>query len=620
MSTTSFFVELQRRNVLRAGVLYAGAVWALAQGIAQLAPVFGAPDSVTRWFVIAGVIGFPFWLAFAWFYEFTPDGLKRESEIDPADSIAHRTGKKLDRWIFVIMALAIVLLLTDRFVARDPASDVAAPAVAANPAATSTAMIPDKSIAVIPLANGGGEGQQFFSDGLSEALIIALSQFDGLKVIGRNSSFQFRETKDDSAAIGRKLGVAHLVEGSVQHAGDAVRISVELIDASSGQTRWSQRYDRPYKDLFKLQDEITSAVAAALEEKLQGGGSLAHSDRPPSGSIEAYNAYLQGLKYWHDEDFPEAAGFMAKAVQIDPGYALAWAHLSGAWSTVAAFSNEDPAVAREHMDESHLAAGKALQLAPGLGPAHAARAYEQFYNFDHQGALAECRRAVQLAPRDGTVLNGCGFVLGGIGKLGEAVRLRERLLSIEPLYTVNYFGYSLLLSATGRLDEAEKYLRTSEEVARPHPLQHLKLAVMRGDANAAMEFARQAPPRDRNLFMTLATQVGPDRAASDAWLADMLADTAWVEWVKPGGGNDNRYEIAEVYALRGDVDQTLEWLERSLAGNPSRALFLLADPFLLRFRDDPRFIAFCKKLGLPQPSESEALSIDQIRAKLAVDD
>ncbi|MEO6800939.1 MAG: hypothetical protein ABI178_13460, partial [Rhodanobacter sp.] len=212
---------------------------------------------------------------------------------------------------------------------------------------------------------------------------------------------------------------------------------------------------------------------------------------------------------------------------------------------------------------------------------------------------------------------GCGYVLGGIGKLGEAIRLRERLLSIEPLYAVNYFQYARLLAATGRLDDADKYLRTSEEVDGPHPLEHLKLAILRGDANAALEIARQAPLQDRDLFMTLAAQIAPDRAVADQWLAVMLADKTWVEQQHGSDGYDNSYRAAQVYALRGNADHTLEWLERALAGNSSRALFLLADPFLLRFRDDPRLIALCNKLGLPPPSESEALGIDQIRATIA---
>ena len=466
----------------------------------------------------------------------------------------------------------------------------------------------ERSIAVLPLVNASDdEDQQFFSDGLSESLINALSRFEGLKVIGRTSAFQFRGSKDDTRTIGHKLGVAYLLSGSVQHAGEVVRINAALTRAADGSTLWAEHYDRPYKDLFALQDDIASAVARALQAKLLASGEAAkRDDRPPSGNLEAYSAYLQGLKDWHDLDFPGAAGFLAKAVQLDPGYAVAWADLSGSWSTAATFLDGDPVVAREHLRQARLAADKALQLAPRLGPAHAARAYLQFYSFDYQGALAECRRAVRLSPDNGMVLTGCGFTLTGLGKLGEALRLRERLLSIEPLYTVNAFEYARLLTATGRVNEAEKYLRIAEGLSQPDPYTHMVAALGRGDANAALGFATQAPADVRDSLVALATQIGPDRAAADTALANLLKDRAYAE--------SHAYLIAQAYAVRGDAGHAVERLQRA---SPGDLLFLLADPIILNLRNDPRFIAFCKKIGLPPPGESDALSIDQIRAKLA---
>jgi TolB-like protein len=470
----------------------------------------------------------------------------------------------------------------------------------------------ERSIAVLPLVNASNDpDQQFFSDGLSENLIDSLTRYDGLKVIGRISAFQFRNSKDDSATIGRKLGVAYLLNGSVQRAVDVVRISVSLTRAADGSTLWADHYDRPYKDLFALQDEIALAVATALRVKLLSPGSAAQQgDRPPNGNLEAYGAYLRGLTYWHEENFPKAAEYMANAVQLDPDYAMAWALLSGSLSTVATFAGNPPEVAREQLRKARFAADKALQLAPGLGPAHAAHAYLQFYGFDHQGALAECRRAVQLSPDDGTVLNGCAYTLTGIGKLGEAIRLRASLLSIEPLYVINYLQYARLLMATGRLDEAERYLRTAERLPQTDTVWYhspaffrMTAAMARSDADSAMTIATQAPAENRNLFTVLAAQVGPDRAAADAALAALLRNKAFT--------NSNSYSIAQVYALRGDAGPAMDWLERHSTPD---LLFMLTDPLILRLRDDPRFIAFCRKTGLPPPSESEALSIDQIRA------
>ncbi len=188
MAHRGFWRELKRRNVLRAAVLYAGASWASAQGIAQLTPAIGLPDVAARWFLVAALIGFPFWVAFAWFYEFTPQGLKRESELEADASIPRSSGRKLDKWIIAVLALAVVLLLTNTFVWHKGAG-------LSGDAAASFANIPQKSVAVLPLVNESGDNdQQYFSDGLSEDLITALSQFAGLKVIGRNSAFQFRDT------------------------------------------------------------------------------------------------------------------------------------------------------------------------------------------------------------------------------------------------------------------------------------------------------------------------------------------------------------------------------------------------------------------------------------------
>ena len=616
-----FLSELKRRNVIRMAGLYLVSAWLLVQVVSTVLPLFGAPAWLPRSIVILLALGLVPALAFAWVFELTPEGLKREADVPTGHSINGQTGRRMQRMFVALLVLALGYFAFDKFVLA-PRRDAALVAATTKAAAqVRSEKQPDQSIAVLPLANAGGQDQQFFADGLSESMIISLSQFPGLKVIGRNSAFRFRDSKEDSVAIGRKLGVAHLLEGSVQHAGDVVRISLVLTDAADGSTLWSQRYDRPYVDLFKLQDEVTNAVATALKaELLRLPRATAQSDRPPSGNLEAYTAYLRGLKHWHNEDFLEAARYMSQAVQLDPGYAVAWALLSGSWSTVAVFSNEAAAVSREHMSKARHAADKALRLAPDLGSAHAARAYLDFYNFDYRDALAGCRRAVQLAPNDATVLNGCGFTLAGIGRLSEAIALRDRLLLIEPLYVANHFAYVDLLTASGRLDEAEKHLlRSGEEVAKPSAWYRLKLALLRDDANAAMEIARKTLPSYRDASMILAAQIGPDRAAADKRLADALADRDWIE---QGGHNDNRnvdnrYVLAQTYALRGDAGRALEWLQRNWDATRSNVLFLLADPLLLRFRDDPRFIAFCNKVGLPPPSESDALSIDQIRAQLA---
>jgi len=596
----SFLSELRRRKVFQVAIGYLAVAWLLVQVTATLLPAFDLPVWALRFVVLLFALGFPVAVLMAWALELTPEGVKVE------------VGTSGGRIMFAIAAVLIAATLGWFFRGHSYFSNpVAQTAVAGT--ASPRARVVERSIAVLPLVNASNDPeQQFFSDGLSENLIDTLSRFDGVKVIGRMSSFQFRDDKGDSAAIGAKLGASYLLNGSVQRAGGLVRISASLVKAADGSTLWAEHYDRPYKNLFALQDEIAQAVAGALQVKLLSPEAAAkQDDRPPGGNIEAYNAYLQGLKYWHDQDFPKSADYMSRAVRIDPAYAIAWAHLSGSWSTVATFWKDPPEPPEELLRKARIAVDKALQLAPELGAAHAARAYLSVYRLDHRGASAGCHRALQLAPEDGTVLNGCGIVLAQIGKLHEAIPLRQHLLSIEPLYAVNDFQYADLLTATGRLDEAEKYLRIAEDLSKePNAYKHMLIAMLRGDADAAMGIAAQEPAGQRALHTLLASQLEPDRAAADAALDAVLRNKALGR--ADGPFKEYRsYTIAQAYALRGDAGHVVEWLKQSPT---SELLSILSDPLILRVRDDPRFIAFCESIGLPPPSDSDALSIDQIRA------
>src|SRR5215475_13963472 len=332
MNSRNLFTELKRRNVIRATILYLGAVWALAQGISQLGPSVGAPEWATRWFLVAAGIGFPFWIAFAWFYEFTPEGLKRESEIDPAESITHRTGRKLDFAIIGVLVVAVVLLLTDRFVLRHGVNQ------------TTDAPIPGKSIAVLPFGNLSEEKQnEYFSDGMSEEFISSLSRLQELKVIGRTSSFRFKGKTDDSKTIGEKLGVYYLLEGSVRKSADRVRIAVALIKSGDGANIWSETYDRELKDIFAVQSEIADAVAKQLKIALLGNNGqavqLATAATPSNQNVEAYNALLQGNFYSYRrtaEDTRKAIGYYEEAIRLDSRYAVAYAKLVPAAVNLAA--------------------------------------------------------------------------------------------------------------------------------------------------------------------------------------------------------------------------------------------------------------------------------------------
>jgi len=480
-------------------------------------------------------------------------------------------------------------------------SKLAAPVAATNTASTTS----PSSVAVLPLVNESSDpNQQYFSDGLSEDLITALGQIPGLKVVGRVSSFRFRDSKEDSTAIGAKLGVTHLVEGSVRRAGDFVRVSAELINAADGTMQWSEHYDRPYKDLFALQDELTHAVAGALKAKLLiANGGQAQSDRPPSGSLGAYAALLQGRFYMmniSEVNCSRAIDQFSASTRLDPDYALAWAELARAWM-ILSYGYLGGTHAQEAYAKARSAVDRALALSPNLALAHEERA-SMFsgVEFDQQRALAEFRRALQLAPDSSYVRRALGQQLAFMGEVEQGVGLMREALATDPLnlYYLNELGH--WLAVLGHLDDGERMSRKVLELNPDSDLAPSNLSyieILRGNAAAALGAAKSVPPGPARIqAIALARQIGPDRAEADAALKAFI----------DGFSDARAYNIAAAYALRSDREKTFEWLDRAWKNRRPGLVSLYTDPFLKPFRSDPRFAALCRKVGLPAPQEAAA--------------
>lgn len=632
---SGFFEELKRRHVVRVAIAYAVAGWLLVQVATQVFPFFNVPNWAVRLVVILLAIGFPVALAFAWIYELTPEGIRRTEAADSpgarSEHASRQIGRKLNTLIIAVLVLAVALLGWRLLVLRrapvpavaNAAASSARPAAAtaasvlatraapapananASPLPASTASIPEKSVAVLPFANESGkQDEQFFSDGLSDDLINALSQFAGLKVISRNSAFQFRDSKDPSAEIGKLLGVAHLLEGSVQRAGDEVRITATLVNAADGSIVWSQRYDKPYKDLFALQDDITNAVSGALKAKLlTAPGAVVQSDRPPSGNLDAYAAYQHGIAYEvldTEAATRQAIAAYRQAIALDPKYAAAYSRLSGAFIGLAIQYGLADATAK--IAEARTAVAKALALNSSLALAHLEHA-SLLLNVDMNwaGAEAEARRALQLAPNDAGAQSRLATVLAALGQNERAVVLVRQALANDPRSAGRWINLSLELTALGRLDEARQAADKAialQPGATSYHEQLTVVAILRGDAKAALAAAQQEPPGAwRDVAMALALQIGSDRKAADAALEKLIADDA------QGGP----YQIAEVYALRRDPDAMFQWLDRAWSVRDAGLTDLLSDPFILRYRDDPRFAAFCKEVGLPTTTDAVAM-------------
>ncbi|MGH8121999.1 MAG: tetratricopeptide repeat protein [Rudaea sp.] len=590
----SFFTELKRRNVLRAAALYIGAAWALSQGLAQLLPVFDVANWVIRWFVIAAVIGFPFAMLFSWFYEWTPHGIQRESEIVADASITRSTGKKLDRWIIALLGIAVVLLLTDKFVLL---KDSNADAVLA------------KSIAVLPLLNESGDPQQdYFSDGLSEELISALAQVHDLKVIGRNSSFQFRgKQQDDTATIAAKLGVATLLEGTVRKQGNQIRIVTSLIRASDGSQLWSQTYDRELKDVFAVQSEIATSVAGALKATLLGKP-IESGDKPPSGNLDAYDAMLKGSSlaaHRNKADYLLAVVQYQRAITLDPAYGVAYARLAIAqqWFNDWVANGDERKIASA---QARANAIKAVELAPDSALALGALGINQAWSdFDYPSADATLKKAVKLDPSNPEILYQLADVTACLGRLDEAVAMMRNVLRLEPLNASYHFYTGQFLLAMEHFDAAQTELQRAVDLQPNAEVFRAYLAIAlleRGQSDQALEVAK-TEPQDANRRWALA-QIHFARhedAQGESTLKEMLRLDA----------NYGPSNIAMVYAMRGNSDQAFLWLNRALAIRDPGVATMYELPYLIpKLRKDPRLAVLLKKLNLPTPNEVGAQSAD----------
>src|SRR5256714_12664477 len=584
MKIANFFAELKRRNVYRVAVAYAVVAWLLIQAASFLFPALGAPGWVMKVFVAVVVAGFPIALILAWAFELTPEGLKRTEFANELPTKARRNRV----WIYLVTiggAISIGLFFLGRYTMTSKQSG--------------SVEVPAKSIAVLPLVNTSGDpGNDYFSDGLSEELIAVLAKISGLKIIGRSSSFLFKGKSDDSRTIGEKLGVTNLLEGSVRKQGDRVRIVAELINAADGRALWSETYDRELKDVFAVQSEIATAVTDQLKIKLLGAP--AKSDAAPSNdNLAAYNALQQGTFYFRlstEEGTRKATEFYGEAIRLDPRYALAYAQLSAAWRQLAATWLVGGGEANEGFTKARNAAQTALSLAPDLAAAHEALGWVLLTpDLDFAAAEAEFRKAEKLAPADAGPKFALSFLFAAQGRLAEAENIMRQTLALDPLGVIRYLNLARILIAGGRNDEAEAALRKAIELQPAAARLHAYLTtldVIRGDAAAALQDAQLEPKGFwRDYALALALQIQRDHAAADASLQKLIDENAV----------SGPFQIATVYGLRKEPDKMFEWLERAYTEHDPGLTQLLGTPFLLNYRDDPRFAALCQKLKVQVP-------------------
>jgi TolB-like protein/Flp pilus assembly protein TadD len=445
----SLIAELKRRNVVRVGLAYMVIGWALAQ-IAEFAlEIFGAPPWAIKGVVVLLLLGLPLVLVFAWAFELTPDGIKREKDVDRSHSITAQTGRKLDYTIIAGLVLVAALVIARPYL----------PGARSGPEMPGPTLQDVNSVAVLPFVDLSQAGdQEYFADGISEEILNVLVKIPGLKVAGRTSSFSFKGQNEDLREIGAALGVNHILEGSVRRSGAKLRITAQLIRGGDGFHLWSETYDRETTDIFQIQDDIARAVAEQLALSLGLSGDPLV--RQQTGDIVAYEKYLQAHERYLQrgaKNLDSALLLLTEAVARDPEYAQAWAGIAAVYAVYESYQDGEREL--ENYEQwraiGKAAARRAIELDPDIATAYSSLA--GFYLNDQNWfeALDYIDRSVTLAPDNPSVLDSAAQNLLDLGYYERAEELARRAIEIDPLVAMFFNTLGRVQNHLGNIDKAE---------------------------------------------------------------------------------------------------------------------------------------------------------------------
>lgn len=454
----------------------------------------------------------------------------------------------------------------------------------------------DPSIAVLPFADmSPGKDQEYFSDGLAEQLIHELAKKSSLKVVGRSSAFQFKGKSEDLRAVGRKLGVANVLEGSVRRDGNHLRITAELIKADDGFQLWSQTYDREIKDIFAVQDEIARSTAEALQPKLLGSKGQAVPSPVRSANPEAYQAYLQAnyftVRGQNKENLGKALDYSDAAIKLDDKYAPAWALRASVLNEMAEVGLAN---VREGFREARGDAERAITLDPSSASAYMALATAQIdcdWNWD--AADTSITKAADLEPGNAEVFRIRSYLSRVLGNLDQAIKFQERAVALDPLRSDFHKTLGYLLYVRGRFDEAQAEMQRALDLNSNTALVHLtlgKILIAEGKPQEALAETEKESLEWANLTgKAVAYHALGREQDSDSALAGLIAKY----------GVDGSYQISQVYAYRKQSEESFQWLEKAYAVRDAGLPDVKTDPFFKYLRDDPRYTALLKRMRLP---------------------
>jgi serine/threonine-protein kinase len=588
----SFFAELQRRHVYKVGAMYAVAGWLLVQVITQVFPIYDISAHLQRVFVSVIVAGFPVALVLAWLFDITPDGIVRTEGLpasgeSPA-AVRERGGtdRKLNYVLGMLLMLALGYVVAERTVLK-ASGEGDARSTAAN----------DKSIAVLPLTTlGANDKDSYLGDGISGELLTALSKLPGLKVIGRTSSFQFRGRDVDAAKVGKALNVHSLLSGTVQRAGDELRITVELVDTASGQELWSQHYDRSFNNLFALEDDISGEVSKALAVKL---GAAQEQPLVPvaTNNPHAHDLYLRAnlLNQRSDEaSLNQALVLLDQALAEDPNYAAAWALLSLTYIALA----DAYRAPKELLPAMKAAAEKAVALDPTLAEAHAVLSIVLVdYVRDFPAARREMERAIALGPVSTLAHDAVAVYRFDAEHDAAAARSEtQKAERLDPLDPWNFFWEAQDAIALGDIEGAENAARHVLRLdptflyGSSDPLVPVYAASGRWQLCIDRAEAVQTSGERRPSLIAAICHAhagNPERARDILQQMEADAKTSYVD----------SSHFAAIRVALGDKDGAFAALDQADRDRSANLMRVWAEPWFAPLYDDPRFRALLDRIG-----------------------
>lgn len=580
--------ELKRRNVFRVAAAYVVSAWLIIQVVETVFPPFGFGDGAIRAVVITLGIGLIPALIFSWVFELTPEGLKRDKDVDPSQSVGTHTSKMLDRSIVVVLVVALSYFAFDKFV-LDPSRD-AQQLESARQEGRSEAIIAsvgDRSIAVLPFVDMSPQSDQsYFSDGISEELLNLLATIPEVRVTSRSSAFAFKHKGLSIPEIADRLNVVYVLDGSVRKAGEQLRISAQLIEARSDTQLWSKNFDRTLQNIFQIQDEIAEDVV----DQIKGTLNIAAPEQRQTDTA-AYALFLKGRQQRQlgtVDGYNEAIALYQRALEIDPNYVPAWDELAGAYQSQALTGLRPSDEGFQLGRDSALAA---IAIDPTYAPAYDSLAFAaQYYEADLEAAARYTQQALELAPNDTMIVGSAGMLLQNLGHPEEGLAAIEYKVAADPLSPGWQYTVGRAYLAVGRYPDAVRSFATTLDLSPDFSLAHYNLGValmLDGHPDDAVTVLQDEAREDWKLTALSMALFEKDKPASDKALAKLLQKY----------GDNMTYNIGYAYAYRGRNDAAFQWLEKALEVEDAGIGGILTESLFENIHDDPRWLPFLKKLG-----------------------